>query len=49
MIVSEAIVRLEPAFLWLGGGHTLLKLGMTVPDLMNSLNPFVADISAPRA
>lgn len=48
IILSEAVLRLRPAFLWMGGGHPLLKLGVSASDLVHRLGATVADISIPR-
>lgn len=48
IILSEAVMSLRPAFVWMGGGHPLLKLGVSASDLVNGLGAIVADISVPR-
>ncbi|CAM9860122.1 unnamed protein product [Choristocarpus tenellus] len=49
VVVSEALLSLSPSFVWFGGGHPLLKLGISVKDLVSCHgNAFVADISTPR-
>lgn len=35
-------------FIWMGGGHPDLKLGMAVSDLVKGLDVIVADVSQPR-
>lgn len=48
VILSDAVVGLRPAFVWMGGGHPLLKLGVSTNDLANGLGAVVVDISVPR-
>ncbi|KAJ7553399.1 hypothetical protein O6H91_06G096400 [Diphasiastrum complanatum] len=47
VILSEKILKLEPNFLWLGGGEVDLKLGMRVQDFMDLVNPFIVDCTYP--
>ena len=47
MVLAEAIVPLK--FLWMGGGHVELKLGMAVTDFCAALKPVIAPITQPRA
>lgn len=46
IVLTSAVVPLN--FLWMGGGHVHLKLGMAVSDFIKAINPIVADISQPR-
>ncbi|CAM9294993.1 unnamed protein product, partial [Hapterophycus canaliculatus] len=48
VILSEAVLGLRPSFVWMGGGHPLLKLGVSARDLVTKLSAVVADISIPR-
>lgn len=48
IILSEAVLSLRPAFVWMGAGHPLLKLGVSANDLVKNLGAIVADISVPR-
>ena len=34
IILSEDVTKLEPAYLWLGGGRTSLKIGLSVKDFL---------------
>ncbi|KAL3693182.1 hypothetical protein R1sor_006833 [Riccia sorocarpa] len=43
VILSDAIVRLQPEFFWLGGGEVDLKLGIRTQDFIRILDPFIAD------
>ncbi|KAL2634663.1 hypothetical protein R1flu_006142 [Riccia fluitans] len=43
VILSDAIVRLQPEYFWLGGGEVDLKLGIRTQDFIRILNPFIAD------
>lgn len=35
IILSEDIVRLEPAYLWFSGGRIEIKMGVSVADFMS--------------
>lgn len=48
VIISEAILAMRPAYIWMGGGHPLLKLGIDPVELVDRLGVIVADISVPR-
>ncbi|CAM9716933.1 unnamed protein product [Scytosiphon promiscuus] len=48
VILSEAVLGLRPAFVWMGSGHPLLKLGVSARDLVTKLGAVSADISIPR-
>lgn len=48
VILSDAVLGLRPAFVWMGGGHPLLKLGVSTRDLVTKLGAVAADISIPR-
>lgn len=48
IILSEAVLGLRPAFVWMGAGHPLLKLGLSASDLVERLGAIVADISVAR-
>lgn len=43
VILSDAIVKLEAGFFWLGGGEVDLKLGIRTSDFVRIINPFVVD------
>eukprot|EP00850_Spirogloea_muscicola_P005416 SM000024S07878 [mRNA] locus=s24:1025102:1026357:- [translate_table: standard] len=45
VILSEAIIKLEPPFFWMGGGEVDLKLGMQTEDFISSVQPLIADCS----
>mmetsp|Transcript_30331 Transcript_30331/g.74539 ORF Transcript_30331/g.74539 Transcript_30331/m.74539 type:complete len:218 (+) Transcript_30331:120-773(+) len=45
IILSHQIKELSPSFLWLGGGHPDLKLGMPVQQLIDCLGARVADVT----
>ena len=38
---------MRPAYVWMGAGHPLLKLGVSAKDLVKA-GAIVADISTPR-
>jgi prolyl-tRNA editing enzyme YbaK/EbsC (Cys-tRNA(Pro) deacylase) len=46
LVLAEAVVPLK--FFWMGGGHVHLKLGMSVSNFCQALQPIVAPISQPR-
>lgn len=48
VIISDAVMGLRSEFIWIGGGHPLLKLGVSTNDLVNGLGAIAADISVPR-
>jgi len=46
MILSKAIADTDMTqFIWLGGGHVHLKIGMAMSDLMLVKNPLVLDVT----
>lgn len=47
VVLTAAVIPLK--FLWMGGGHVHLKLGMSVSDFLRATNPIVADISQTRS
>ena len=47
IVLTAAVIPFN--FLWMGGGHVHLKLGMSVSDFLRATNPIVADISQPRS
>jgi prolyl-tRNA editing enzyme YbaK/EbsC (Cys-tRNA(Pro) deacylase) len=47
IVLTAAVIPLN--FLWMGGGHVHLKLGMSVVDFLRVTNSIVADISQPRS
>lgn len=46
IVLAEAAASQK--FIWMGGGHVHLKLGMAVSDFCRVLQPIVAPISQPR-
>lgn len=46
ILIAQDVVK--ERFFWMGGGHIHLKLGMSVHDFCEALNPIIADISQPR-
>lgn len=50
MIPSSLVYELaETPFVWMGGGHVHLKLGLSIDEFVRKTNAIVADISDPRA
>lgn len=47
IILSEAVLTMRPAYVWMGAGHPLLKLGISAKDLVKA-GAIEADISTPR-
>jgi len=47
IILSAAIVK-TVNFIWMGGGHVDLKLGMSINDFSNALKPLILDVSDER-
>ena len=49
MLMASAIRDVKPAFVFMGGGHVDLKLGMAVEEFVQGANAIVADVSDPRS
>lgn len=45
VVLAESVARLEPKCLWLGGGETDLKLGLSLDDFIKAFNPMIEDIN----
>lgn len=45
IVLSKAVMDVNPAFIWMGGGHVNLKLGMAVGQLVDALDAFILDVS----
>ncbi|KAH7427376.1 hypothetical protein KP509_10G041200 [Ceratopteris richardii] len=45
LILSDAILKLQPPFFWLGGGEVDLKLGLNAFEFVKKFNPFIVDCS----
>lgn len=48
VIVCKSISNVRPKFIWMGGGHKDLKLGMAVSEFVGALGAIVLDVSDPR-
>jgi len=48
VIVCKSISNVKPKFIWMGGGHKDLKLGMAVSEFVCALGAIVLDVSEPR-
>ena len=46
IVLSEAVAQIK--FLWMGGGHIHLKLGMSVSQFCKATGAIIADISQPK-
>ena len=49
VVLSKAITEVAPSFIWMGGGHPLLKLGCSRGDFIKALDPLIIGASEPRA
>jgi hypothetical protein len=50
VIPSSLVYELDQTpFVWMGGGHVHLKLGLSIDELVRKTNAIVADVSDPRA
>jgi prolyl-tRNA editing enzyme YbaK/EbsC (Cys-tRNA(Pro) deacylase) len=49
VLMASAIRDVKPAFIFMGGGHVDLKLGMAVEEFVQGTNAIVADVSDPRS
>lgn len=45
IVLSKAILDVMPGFIWMGGGHVNLKLGMAVSDFVDALDAFILNVS----
>jgi prolyl-tRNA editing enzyme YbaK/EbsC (Cys-tRNA(Pro) deacylase) len=43
VVLSKSILDLHPKYLWMGGGEVELKLGMSVEEFVQVLNPIISD------
>lgn len=48
IVLSKSILATVPSFIWMGGGHVHLKLGMAVHDFIQALDALVLDVSDSR-
>ncbi|KAH8093542.1 DNA primase [Aureococcus anophagefferens] len=48
VVLASAARDAPGGFIWMGAGHTDLKLGVTVADFLKRFDPLVLDVSAPR-
>ncbi|KAL6050731.1 DUF19 domain-containing protein [Balamuthia mandrillaris] len=44
IVLSDSIARLDPPFIWLGGGQVNVKLGVDVREFIQKTHCFVADV-----
>lgn len=45
IVLAKSICGVEPAFMWMGGGHVNVKLGMAVEEFVRGTGSIVIDIS----
>ena len=48
IVLCKSILRLRPNFIWMGGGHKDLKLGMAVTEFVKAVEAIILDVSEPR-
>ncbi|KAL3801358.1 hypothetical protein HJC23_006968 [Cyclotella cryptica] len=48
VVVCKSILSVKPKFIWMGGGHKDLKLGVAVSEFVKAVNGIVLDVSEPR-
>ena len=48
VVLSSAILAVRPPFIWMGGGHPQLKLGVAIAEFVSALEPIVGDCSSER-
>ncbi|KAL7518891.1 hypothetical protein ACHAWX_003695 [Stephanocyclus meneghinianus] len=48
VIVCKSILAVKPKFIWMGGGHKDLKLGVAVSEFIEAVKGIVLDVSEPR-
>ena len=49
VVLARDVMKLEPRFMWMGGGHVNLKLGMAVDEFVRGTDAIVAEVSVPRS
>uniref|UniRef100_A0A7S4QWN6 YbaK/aminoacyl-tRNA synthetase-associated domain-containing protein n=3 Tax=Ditylum brightwellii TaxID=49249 RepID=A0A7S4QWN6_9STRA len=49
IVLSKDIIKVTPKFIFMGGGHVDLKVGMAVDEFIKSTDAIVVDISDPRS
>ncbi|EED96718.1 predicted protein [Thalassiosira pseudonana CCMP1335] len=48
IVVCKSILSVRPKFIWMGGGHKDLKLGLAVSEFVSGVDAIVLDVSEPR-
>ena len=48
-MLAAGIAKMSPRFMWMGGGHVDLKLGMSVREFAKATGALVLDASEPRS
>jgi len=48
VVLTNKVVNIHPSYIWMGGGHIHLKLGVAIRDFFMYLNPIVADVTDKR-
>ena len=49
IVLAAGIAKMSPRFMWMGGGHVDLKLGMSVREFAKATGALVLDASEPRS
>jgi prolyl-tRNA editing enzyme YbaK/EbsC (Cys-tRNA(Pro) deacylase) len=49
IVVCKSILDVRPKFIYMGGGHEDLNLGMAVSEFVDAVDAIVLDINEPRA
>eukprot|EP00586_Coscinodiscus_wailesii_P021127 CAMPEP_0172499168 /NCGR_PEP_ID=MMETSP1066-20121228/123111_1 /TAXON_ID=671091 /ORGANISM="Coscinodiscus wailesii, Strain CCMP2513" /LENGTH=264 /DNA_ID=CAMNT_0013272769 /DNA_START=75 /DNA_END=869 /DNA_ORIENTATION=- len=48
VILARSVLDVRPQFIWMGGGHVDLKLGLSVAEFVRGVDAIVADVSDAR-
>jgi prolyl-tRNA editing enzyme YbaK/EbsC (Cys-tRNA(Pro) deacylase) len=48
VVLSQAAADVISNSIWMGAGHRDFKLHMSISDLVNLLNPIIADVTDPQ-
>jgi len=48
IVLSKSILEASPSFIWMGGGHVHLKLGVAISEFVQAMDALVLDVSDSR-
>jgi len=48
IVLTDKVMSIHPSYIWMGGGHIHLKLGIAIKDFVDKLNPIVGDVAEMR-